>query len=1431
MPTRTPWDTKPGCRQPTPISLVLVKVTSADGMRQDMYGVMLEKPDSIQRDDRTTRHSGACSRIDDLIISYGDQTVDISDSCRDTLTLPSEVRQITVTATAVDGGKARVVPPDADTNQPGHQVNLRPSRPGAGPAMSVFTVVVSHTAGRYTSINYYSVLISVSPPTETDATLEALGVLGAEMSPSFVFDLLDYTASVDHDIATATIRVITNQPDATVSYEPLDADDTTDDYQRPLADGDNTVTITVTAPNASTTQDYTLTINRAESPSTDATLKDLIVPDVTLSPEFQTAVKTYSATVNSGVTVITLEPKTDDGATIEADPPDANTDAEGIQIPLDVRTNSVTITVTAEDRVTTEIYNLTVSRNSLEMESAPLASLAVEGARLFPAFDSEALAYTAFVAHDQGRVTVTAAAQNQGGMVSVDQTDQNATTTGYQLDLVEGRNTIKVTVTASGATTTREYALTVFRAPAPASTTGFLQVDAGWINYCGLRVDHTLDCGLWWGGGTYAYAGWESITGNVPKGVFDRVSVKRYVGCGLRSDDSQHCWGNLISAGDGRRTGLKVDDFSMSAEYGADICVLIENGDIECGSAKRVVKGPFKAIGQTRWGACAIRSDDKVRCWSYKKSREGRVSFGPLELPDEYLDTAFKFISGGYRDACGIRESDGALLCWRWKTDFASGAAIEVIPLETGNPPSGEFTFVDAGLGTACGVRADGTVDCWDTETGALLHSMSSPTGEVDIGYHTVTIDAGMACGLRKDNQVRCWDRGSGNFNTSLSNDSPWRDNAQLLDIDIGENSLSPTFDSDVFTHTATVANYDESVTLKPALTNSLAYYAIYSETGGAAGDDGVVKLIEGENEIRVHVISADRTASSTYTLIVTREGPDPALTLSAEPELIAEGETATITVAITTKTLFQVDQSIDLAVTGTATSSDYNLLPSLTLPAGAKTATATLTAVSDSEDEEGNETVIVTATHAGQFIGSTTVTIRDEGRDTKDAGAGDTEWKVEFNRERIVEGDNASFTVSFTGGESVSEPQTIKLAVSGQATGTDYTISKTTLRLKPGQSSAAANVYTIDDELVEEDETLVITASRGDEVIGFDVMTIPSNDAPAWAVSGEPSEIAEGASSTVTVSVSNGKTFATDQSVSLAVTGTASSSDYTLTATELTLAAGASSVTAAVTANDDTTEESDETVIVTASYDGQAIGSTTVTILANDTPLSTDATLSSLVLSSIDMGTFDSGTSTYSASVGHDVLTTTVTAEAGDDGAGVTIADADGSTQGTSRTVSLSSGDNEITVTVLSEGGTTTRVYTVTVTRAELDAVWGERLPDRDIEVGSGTQPSGLWSDGATMWVITDPITGRISAYSLADGAEQAERGITLAGGVAFASALWSDGAILWVADLIAGRVHAYNQSRRYSAGRPRPRLRHTLKRRQQPAKAVCGPMAPPCG
>ena len=222
--------------------------------------------------------------------------------------------------------------------------------------------------------------------------------------------------------------------------------------------------------------------------------------------------------------------------------------------------------------------------------------------------------------------------------------------------------------------------------------------------------------------------------------------------------------------------------------------------------------------------------------------------------------------------------------------------------------------------------------------------------------------------------------------------------------------------------------------------------------------------------------------------------------------------------------------------------------------------------------------------------------------------------------------------------------------------------------------------------------------------------VSVTDNDTAAWKVSAQPAEIDEGSTSTVTVAVSNDKTFAANQTVTLAAAGTASTSDSTLSATSLTLVAGASSVTVTVTANDDNTKEDAETVIVTASHVGQTVGSATVTIEASGTPLSSDATLSSLALSGVDIGAFSGGTTDYSADVEYDVSSTTVTAEPNDGGTGVEIVDADGSTLGTSRAVSLSVGENEITVTA--EDGITAKIYTVTVTRAKPDVAWGERLP-----------------------------------------------------------------------------------------------------------------------
>ena len=98
-------------------------------------------------------------------------------------------------------------------------------------------------------------------------------------------------------------------------------------------------------------------------------------------------------------------------------------------------------------------------------------------------------------------------------------------------------------------------------------------------------------------------------------------------------------------------------------------------------------------------------------------------------------------------------------------------------------------------------------------------------------------------------------------------------------------------------------------------------------------------------------------------------------------------------------------------------------------------------------------------------------------------------------------------------------------------------------------------------------------------------------------------------------------------------------------------------------------------------------------------TELSSDASLSSLTLSGVDFGTFASETTSYTAQVANSVSQTTVTPTVNDSGASYVIKlggveDADGE-------ISLEVGSNVITVEVTAEDDSTTRTYTVTVTRA----------------------------------------------------------------------------------------------------------------------------------
>ena len=90
------------------------------------------------------------------------------------------------------------------------------------------------------------------------------------------------------------------------------------------------------------------------------------------------------------------------------------------------------------------------------------------------------------------------------------------------------------------------------------------------------------------------------------------------------------------------------------------------------------------------------------------------------------------------------------------------------------------------------------------------------------------------------------------------------------------------------------------------------------------------------------------------------------------------------------------------------------------------------------------------------------------------------------------------------------------------------------------------------------------------------------------------------------------------------------------------------------------------------------------------------------------------------------------------------------------------------------------------------------ERDSEKDIDLLTGagnTNPTGIWSDGTTMWV-TDSLDNKIYAYNLATKARDAAKEFnTLAGaGNADPEGIWSDGATMWVADGRGNKIFAYN-------------------------------------
>ena len=220
----------------------------------------------------------------------------------------------------------------------------------------------------------------------------------------------------------------------------------------------------------------------------------------------------------------------------------------------------------------------------------------------------------------------------------------------------------------------------------------------------------------------------------------------------------------------------------------------------------------------------------------------------------------------------------------------------------------------------------------------------------------------------------------------------------------------------------------------------------------------------------------------------------------------------------------------------------------------------------------------------------------------------------------------NVTVTARLASGTAASNT-TVALVLGGTAVkDTDYTVSPAVPRITiaSGDSSGTVTLTLTpaDDRLIEGAESIVVSGTSGDLIIGRAAIALTDNDAASTAIalSVAPTSLAEAANSmavTVTAELDDGA-LSTDTTVTLSLGGVAKSGagkDYTFTPTTLpTITIPANRVSGTATINidplqDDIDEGTGEAITVGGTHSGSlTVTATNITISDDDTAGSTIA-------------------------------------------------------------------------------------------------------------------------------------------------------------------------------------------------------------------------------
>jgi hypothetical protein len=187
---------------------------------------------------------------------------------------------------------------------------------------------------------------------------------------------------------------------------------------------------------------------------------------------------------------------------------------------------------------------------------------------------------------------------------------------------------------------------------------------------------------------------------------------------------------------------------------------------------------------------------------------------------------------------------------------------------------------------------------------------------------------------------------------------------------------------------------------------------------------------------------------------------------------------------------------------------------------------------------------------------------------------------------QQVVPEDGGTVAVVVTLSNAVSRDVTIPFSVTGTAlNGTDYTLAASSVVVPAGETNGTITVDITNDTEIETDETVILTLAATETVLSGTVIThtitIVSEDVLSVSLTADKNEISEINGSAVLIAKLSVPSMAA-LSIPFTVTGNSEEeSDYTLSSSSFSFAAGQQACSVSVASVDDSLVEEPETLTV----------------------------------------------------------------------------------------------------------------------------------------------------------------------------------------------------------------------------------------------------------